>query len=45
VIRELISVVLLLGGYKTYGEGAHRKTIEYLSKHYKEFTEQEISTL
>ncbi|MFZ2455353.1 MAG: hypothetical protein WAX07_02610 [Candidatus Altiarchaeia archaeon] len=45
VIRELISVVLLLDGYKTYGEGAHKKTIEYLSKHYKEFTEQEISTI
>ena len=45
VIRELISVVLLLDGYKTYGEGAHKKTIEYLAKHYKEFTEQEISTI
>ncbi len=25
VIRELISIVLLLDGYKTYGEGAHKK--------------------
>lgn len=45
LIRELISIALLLDGYKTYGEGAHRKTIEYLSKHYKEFTEQDISTI
>ena len=29
-IRELISVVLLLDGYETYGEGAHKKLIEYL---------------
>ncbi len=45
VIRELISAVLLLDGYKTYGEGAHKKTIEYLSKNYKEFTEYEISAI
>ena len=45
VIRELISAVLLLDGYKTYGEGAHRKAIEYLSKNYREFTEYEITTI
>ena len=32
LIRELISVVLLLDGYKTYGEGAHKKLIEYLNQ-------------
>lgn len=29
-IRELISVILLLDGYKTHGEGAHKKQIDYL---------------
>lgn len=42
VIRELLSVVLLLDGYKTYGEGAHKKLIEYLQSHYKEFNEYEF---
>jgi len=42
VIRELISVVLLLDGYKTYGEGAHKKLIEYLQSNYKEFNEYEL---
>lgn len=32
VIRELITVILLLDGYKTQGEGAHKKLIEYLEK-------------
>lgn len=27
VIRELMSVILLLDGYKTYGERAHKKLI------------------
>jgi len=45
VIRELISVVLLLDGYKTYGEGAHKTAIEYVSKHCTEFAEYEISTI
>ena len=42
VIRELISVVLLLDGYKTYGEGAHKKLIEYLQTKNAGFTEYEI---
>lgn len=45
VIRELISVVLLLDGYKTYGEGAHRRLVEYLQSNYKEFDESEISLI
>jgi len=45
VIRELLSVVLLLDGYKTYGEGAHKKQIEYIQSNYKEFNEYEISLL
>ncbi|MDO8660341.1 MAG: hypothetical protein Q7K43_00485 [Candidatus Woesearchaeota archaeon] len=42
VIRELISVILLLDGYKTYGEGAHKKLIEYLPTKNVGFTEYEI---
>ena len=42
VIRELISVVLLLDGYKTYGEGAHKKLIEYLQTKNIGFSEYEI---
>jgi len=30
VIRELIQVILLLDGYKTVGEGAHKRLIDYL---------------
>ena len=32
VIRELISVVLLLDGYKACGEEAHKKLIEHIKK-------------
>ena len=45
IIRELISAVLLLDGYKTYGEGAHKKVIDYLEKNYREFPEHEISVI
>ena len=42
VIRELISIILLLDGYKITGEGAHKKQIEYLEAKYKEYTKQDI---
>ena len=45
VIRELLSVILLLDGYKTYGEGAHKKLIEYIQSNYKEFNGYEISLI
>ena len=45
VIRELISVVLLLDGYTTYGKEAHKKLVEYLRNNYKEFNEYEISLI
>lgn len=45
IIRELITTILLLDGYKTYGEGAHKKLIEYLQMNYKEFREYEISLI
>ena len=41
VIRELISIILLLDGYKTIGEGAHKRQIEYLEANYKEFVKSE----
>ena len=45
VIRELMSIVLLLDGYRTYGEGAHKKLIEYIEKNYEEFNSYEISVI
>lgn len=45
IIRETISCVLLLDGYKAYGEGAHKISIEYLAKNYKEFSSYEISII
>lgn len=42
VIRELISIILLLDGYKAVGEGAHKKQIEYLEKNYSEFSKSDI---
>lgn len=42
VIRELISIILLLDGYKTIGEGAHKTMIEYLESNYKVFGNSEI---
>ena len=45
VIRELLSIVLLLDGYRTHGERAHIKLIEYLEKNYKEFTGYEIALI
>mgnify|MGYP001566898438 FL=1 len=38
IIRELISIILLLDGYKTIGEGAHKRQIEYLEANYREFS-------
>ncbi|MDP3640533.1 MAG: hypothetical protein Q8R53_05035 [Nanoarchaeota archaeon] len=45
VVRELMSVLLLLDGYKTIGEGAHKKIIEYLGAHYPQFDRSEISLI
>jgi len=42
IIRELISIVLLLDGYKVIGEKAHKRQIEYLEANYKEFGGTEI---
>jgi len=42
IIRELMTIILLLDGYKTYGEGSHKKLIEYLELNYREFDKSEI---
>lgn len=44
-IRELIGIVLLLDGYKLYGEGAHKRQIDYLKDNYKLFKEYEINLI
>lgn len=45
VIRELLSVILLLDGLKTQGEGAHKKLIEYVGRAYSLFSEHELSLI
>lgn len=42
IIRELMSVLVLLDGNETYGEGAHRDLIEYLKG---EMSSQDISLI
>lgn len=41
IIKELISILLLLDGFKATGENAHKDAIDYLSN-YKEVNEAEI---
>ncbi len=45
VIKELAAAILAADGYKTQGEGAHKKLVEYLRAHYSQFSEHEISTI
>ncbi|HJX06269.1 MAG TPA: hypothetical protein VJ461_06175 [Candidatus Nanoarchaeia archaeon] len=45
VIRELISIIMLLDGYKTFGEGAHKVAIDYLKSYYTCFSASEISLI
>ena len=40
-----MTIILLLDGYKTFGEGAHRRLIEYLEKNYNQFNSYEISLI
>jgi hypothetical protein len=42
VIKELITIILLLDGFKTL---SHKTLIEYLQKNYKDFTGHEIAFL
>jgi len=41
-IRELMSVILILDGYRTYGESAHVRLIRYMKINYQELTPQDI---
>ena len=45
IIRELVSIILLLDGYKAIGEKAHKRQIEYLEANYKEFDKAEITLM
>jgi len=45
VIRELISIVLLLDGLKAVGGGAHMQQIEYLAENYREFDRAETELI
>ncbi|MBI2144301.1 hypothetical protein HYU17_04095 [Candidatus Woesearchaeota archaeon] len=44
-IRELLSIVALLDGFKTQGQGAHKKLIEYIGRAYKLLSEHELSLI
>ena len=45
VIKELMTAIALLDGYKTEGEGAHKILIEYIGVKYKELKTHEIKTV
>lgn len=45
VIKELMTAVALLDGYKSEGDGAHKKLIEYIEIKYKELKKHEIQTI
>jgi hypothetical protein len=44
VIRQLVSSIMLIDGFKAIGENAHKETLDYL-RNYHEFTEQELILL
>lgn len=44
-IRELISIILLLDGLKSYGDRAHKRQIEYIRDHYDEISAHDISII
>ncbi len=45
VIRQLMTALVLLDGFKTKGEGAHKKLIEYMDENYEEFSGYEINLI
>ncbi len=45
ILRELITTIALLDGYKTQGEGAHKELIDYLAEHYPRMERNEINLL
>lgn len=44
MIRELMSIVLLLDGYKTFGDGTHKALINHLQDNY-DLSSDEISLI
>lgn len=42
IIREMISVIILLDGFKIIGDKAHKGMIDYLERSYKEFSKKEM---
>jgi len=45
IIREAMSIILLIDGYKTYGEYAHKDLIDFLKLNYKQFVDFEINLI
>ena len=45
VLQETMTILLLLDGFKTYGEGAHKKRIEHIERTYDEIGRDEIELL
>jgi hypothetical protein len=45
VLRELMTIIMLLDGFKTKGEGAHKEIIEYIGKNYSSVTQGQIMFL
>lgn len=44
IVKEMITALMYITGFKTTGEGAHIETIDFL-KNYKEFSEYELNIL
>lgn len=42
VLREFMAIILLLDGFKTIGEGAHKTLIDYIEVKYKELNQKDI---
>jgi hypothetical protein len=45
IIKELMSAIMLLDGFKTHGEGAQKIIIEYIMGQYSEFNTLEKVTI
>ena len=45
VVKEIMSAILLLDGYKIEGDGAHKRLIDYIAIKYKDFNTNEIKII
>ncbi|PIN88040.1 hypothetical protein COV12_00595 [Candidatus Woesearchaeota archaeon CG10_big_fil_rev_8_21_14_0_10_32_24] len=45
IMRELLSIILLLDGYKTVGEGAHKELIEYFVNPVSNLSEEDLTLI